>query len=60
LESEVRCEHTDEYAPPEGNFCDKHGKLKHLSLLKTTVGAWAMSAKETRNYFSIPRPNYIE
>jgi hypothetical protein len=26
--------------PGEGSFCDEHGKLKNISLLKTTVSTW--------------------
>jgi hypothetical protein len=42
--------HVDDYErqPAEGNFHDEHRKVKrNLSLLKTTISAWAMSTKVT-------------
>jgi len=41
------------HRPPEkGNFVMNSGKLKNLSLLKTTVGTRAVSRKGTEQLFS--------
>jgi hypothetical protein len=35
---------TSTHRPPaEGNFCDEHWKPQNHSLLKTTLGTWAMT-----------------